>query len=106
MCSPITLLFSSTMLTSPLSTIVGAPTFPFLHAGKVLQAHEFRCRCGASAPHERTTEVMHLQKALSPLKEAERPFDPDEAYGAHKPRCATRRAIIRRTRKIGSLRSG
>src|SRR5208337_1203029 len=31
MCSPATLLFSTTMLTTMLSAIVGAPTFPFLH---------------------------------------------------------------------------
>ena len=30
MCSPLTLLFSSTMLTNKVSTIVGAPTFAFL----------------------------------------------------------------------------
>ena len=32
MCSPITLVFSFAMLTRKLSTIVGAPTFSFLHA--------------------------------------------------------------------------
>ena len=40
MCSPITLLFSVTMLTSQLSEIVGAPTISFLYATKMLHEQQ------------------------------------------------------------------
>jgi hypothetical protein len=36
---------------------------------------------------------------VRPPKEEDRSLDPDEAYGAHKPRCTTRRAKLRRGRK-------
>ena len=41
-CSPVTLLFSSAMLTNTLSTIVGAPTFPFLRATQTPPAKRAR----------------------------------------------------------------
>jgi len=81
MCSPITLLFSSTMLTSPLSTIVGAPTFPFLHAGKVLQAHEFRCRCGLQPRMNARLKSCTYRKRCHPLRRQSDPSTPTKRTG-------------------------
>ena len=55
---------------------VGAPTFLFLREAKMLHVQQ---RCGGT--------------------ETERSLDPGEAHGAHKSRCATRRARIRRGRE-------
>ena len=49
------------MLPSPLSAIVGVPTFPFLCATQTLHVQQCNCRCGALAAPECMSEVMHLQ---------------------------------------------
>jgi hypothetical protein len=60
MCSPATLLFSSTMLTIQLSQIVGAPTFPFLRAAQTPPAAPAR---GSRIVTTRRRAVSYTQGA-------------------------------------------
>jgi hypothetical protein len=60
MCSPITLLFCSTPLTTQVSTIVGAPTFAYPNASAGM--HDGFADAGLEPRMLGMTKVMHLQE--------------------------------------------
>jgi hypothetical protein len=66
MSSPITLLFSSTMLTMLSIEIVGAPTFPFLHAakGKPKKRRPLR-KAAATEAAERPARVHEKEREVA-----------------------------------------
>jgi hypothetical protein len=80
MCSPLTLLFSYDMVTKQLSTIVGAPTFPFLHAIRKSQK-----RPALSAIRKRELRMTRPSKLPSKVGEsgagANREIHPAEPAG-------------------------
>ena len=65
MCSPLTLLFSYNVVTKQLSTIVGAPTFSFLHAicrsqKRSGESQEHRQECLCHRDEELKTQTQNL----------------------------------------------
>ena len=97
------------MLISQLRIIVGVPAF--LECGglppllRLTQWRHLNCLGGTDLIAKRE-QAPALQRRLSPVRgedneeeEEERSLDPGEARGAHKSRCVTRRAKLRRGRK-------